>query len=944
LALGVEMEFPAPGRVAGVSPVDFDFRQESDRGVVWVGAVDRVSGMEWVCEFVLRSGSAMLEQTVTLRNPTAIRQSYSWWNRAAVEVEAGTKFILPTHLITTPGGLRADTWPVNAGGVDQSVAANDKSSAAFFAAGSHEPFMAVYHGVSRTATVHVADPDVVSGKEAWTGGTDPDAATRKNLSDSDSQHVEIWAGVLPTQDDLRFLEPHQSMRFTEYWIPARQLGGIVRANGVGVLNLERRTADGKSSLVAELNVTHAIPGGRIRIVKGPESVFEETLDLDPATTLSRSLPDPSPEAGYRFELLDRGGATLLAHAEKEYRADAAQAANPGLSPEASNSPAVTELDYLDRGRRDELLRRWRLAENSYRTGLEKFPSSAPLKKAYGLLLAHDARFDEAVRPLSEVAGALPADAESAYYLGIAQAAHGEEEPARKQWERARQDPEWGPAAMLETAASLARSGNPAGALAMLRKTLSANLERRPAMLEAGRVEVPLLRQMGRDAEFRERLQFWLSAAPTDSFLRNERARLEKSGEAIWQHLGADPERVLDVADTYVRLGLYADALAVLEKVYPQSAPNQSEPGAVLPQNSPLVVYYRGYVRGKMGGDGAPDFGEASALPLEYVFPHRATLLPVLRAAVAANSQDGSARWLLGLLYLDSNRLDQATVEWEAARSLRRAIPALDAVLGQTLSALGRKAALPLQHASAPAPRSHVAAAHPAAAAPSIPEGSASPATLSPAEIVDAALKDAAAGALDAAQQFFSARRFPDEKQPEEVRRAYIEIRLRRLLVAASRGDCAAVREGLEKFGDEDRHLPFTLYGFGAFIRTLRFQFHLGEIEAACGQQNTARKRWHKVANAASDPANTDFAFPVLAAAKLGAPDAGDKRAAATDVIAKSMSMATPETRGILLYSQGLLLRAAGQTGRARSAFQDGAKAPDAQMSHYLNLLALQDLK
>jgi hypothetical protein len=90
----------------------------------------------------------------------------------------------------------------------------------------------------------------------------------------------------------------------------------------------------------------------------------------------------------------------------------------------------------------------------------------------------------------------------------------------------------------------------------------------------------------------------------------------------------------DVADTYTRWGLYNDALAIL-KAYPPSPPNQTEPGAVLPQNSPLVVC-RAYLLGKIGNP-APDLHAASALPLEYAFPHRASL-PVLRAAIAGDPQ------------------------------------------------------------------------------------------------------------------------------------------------------------------------------------------------------------------------------------------------------------------------------------------------------------------
>jgi tetratricopeptide (TPR) repeat protein len=922
-----------------VSPVDFGFRQDAGQGVVWVGATDRLSGMEWFCEFVLRAGSAVLAQNVTLSNPTASRWPYYWWNNAAVELEAGDRFIMPANLRIFHGSDVVDRWPVNSKGIDESLVMNNKISSGFFALGSHESFLAVYHPTSRTATVHVADPEAMPGKKFWAWGTQKDANMRRALSDNHSLYVEIQAGLMPTQDDFRFFEPHQSLRLTEYWMAGRGIGGVSRANVHGVLNLERKTSP-KPALVAELNVTHAIPGAHILIRKGAETVLDETADLDPVTVFSRSVPDPVAGTAYRFELMSRDGALLLAHTEGEWKADGAESAKIGAPLETAVAAAATEDGYAARGRHSELLQRYRFAEGEYRAGLAAFPSSFELKKSLGRLLVGRKRFEEAAALLSDASRAQPRNAEVQYYLGLSQAALGHEDSARDEWRKAATDAEFGPPSLIETAGSLARTGNAAGALA----AVGQGLAKRPDALKAGHMEVSLLRRTGKSAEAQTRLRHWSAVAPIDLLFRVERVRGGESDEGLWQHLGADPERALSVADEYMNIGLYDDALEILDRKYPASPENQTEPGAVLPQNYALAAYYRGYLRGKLGGNKAADFKAAAAMPLDYVFPNRVSSETVLEAALQANPEDASAHWLLGLWYADSNRLDDALREWEKARTLRPAIPGGAVVesaravrSAATAPKVSTVSKITIAPGVAPATGSPVpAGSRSIPAGPEIVTGPVS----TPEEFARLALIYAATERFTAAEILFRDH-FPEERQPEAVRQAFIEVQLQRVRVQAMAGACPAALDALQKLGDEIPRLPFTLYGFGAFMKGPRFQYTMAQIEDTCGHKAAARKRWSKIARATSDPASPDFAYPVLAALQLGEPSAKEKLVAAQTVLEKALSAAAPGARGVLLYGQGLLLRAAGQADKAIPLFQDGIHADNIGISQYLNLLALQ---
>ena len=49
-----------------------------------VGNIDRVYGMEWTVELMLRPKSTLLEQRVTLSNRSDVRHRFYWWNNAGV--------------------------------------------------------------------------------------------------------------------------------------------------------------------------------------------------------------------------------------------------------------------------------------------------------------------------------------------------------------------------------------------------------------------------------------------------------------------------------------------------------------------------------------------------------------------------------------------------------------------------------------------------------------------------------------------------------------------------------------------------------------------------------------------------------------------------------------------------------------------------------------------
>src|SRR5205814_5876295 len=131
---------------------------------------------------------------------------------------------------------------------------------------------------TNTGSVHYADFAQLPAKKIWSWGSDADGLDwRKALSDNNSAYVEIQAGLFRNQETYAFLEPRQTISFSEFWMPVREIGGISRANLAGVASLIRRD----KGLTVGFNANQPIPHASVSILKGEQQVLHETVDLTP---------------------------------------------------------------------------------------------------------------------------------------------------------------------------------------------------------------------------------------------------------------------------------------------------------------------------------------------------------------------------------------------------------------------------------------------------------------------------------------------------------------------------------------------------------------------------------------------------------------------------------------------------------------------------------------
>jgi len=943
-AFGIEFNFPVSHNWVTASPVDFAIEKKNDGSAsVQVGNIDRVYGMQWTVELRLRPASTVLEERVTLNNRSDVRHRFYWWNNAGVQVWDDSRIQYPMRFAATHGFRDVQTWPIEADGNDLSIIKNHtKGPVSLFVHGSREPFMGVWNPQTNTGTVHFADYAQLPAKKIWSWGVDPDGLDwRKALSDNDSAYVEVQAGLFRNQETYAFLEPRQTISFSEYWMPLREIGGISRANLAGVVNLSRKA----NALVVGLNVNHAVHGAALRIAAGDRQLFDTHADLMPERTWTHEVPNAEALPKYTFELRDAKGTVLLRQTEGEY--DWTPTAEIHTGPQSSNKTPDpeerSEDDWIQLGNDQELNGRLLQALQTYKDALTKFPNSFEARKAAGRLCATLLRFNEAKEYLEPVHARDTSDPEISYYLGVAYDGLGKNRAARESYEAAYRMPMFHAAAGLRLAELSAREANLSQAESYLREASRAA----PDDLRTTEELVAILTAEGKVEESHKLAQESLARLPQRYFL------LEQLERPDLHHLADDAERILNVASEYMRLGLYSRALAVLSRSYPPAAADQSEPGALPPQRHPMISYFRGYSREKLGQSGADDFNVASTLSSAYVFPSRPEEVDVLKAAVRANPKDASAHYLLGTLYFSRGVTEDALDHWAQARQLNPEIPVLHASMGrallhvkndpeqaldvfqeglkadsgnvqlytgidQALSILGRP------------PRERVAALE------RYPDQAKMPSHL----VYELILNLAEAGNYDRAIALFHNRFFQREEGGTNVRQVWVEVQLQRALSLAKHGQCADAASIADHLGSAVPDLVFTHDGLERLLRSARINYLLGTLYKSCHQSDQAQASFKRAAER-EDVEDAVWSWKASQEIHGFQQESGKEKLETVLQRATSTSEISSRT-GWWLYNIAMLNRVVGDSQQAEKEFREALLFPDQMLTYHLTRLALAE--
>lgn len=939
-AFGIEFNFPVSHNWVSLSPVDYAFSTQPDGGAsVTVGNIDRVYGMEWTVELVLRPRSTVLEERVTLSNRSDVRHRFYWWNNAAVQVWNDSQICLPTLFMAAHGFAEVDTWPVNLKGKDLSIVGNQTDgTVSRFMHETREPFFGVWHPKTNAGVVHYADYGELPAKKLWSWGADTRGKVwRKALSDNDSAYIELQAGLFRNQETYAYLEPRQSLQFSEYWMPVREIGGVTRANLAGALNLSRSG----DKLIAALNVNQSMAGATVRLMGGNSVLRESTLDLSPGHTWSTTLA--ATEKKYTFELRDSAGAVRLRHTEREYDWTPPREVNTGRQAryEIPEPAARTEDDWLQQGDREESNGTVLRALASYEEALRKYPTSYSLCKAAGRLTASLGRYEEAVRFLEPLADRNTTDAEIAYYLGIAYEGIGRDRKARFQFESARRMPELRAAASVRLAEFLSRQGDLQGAISSMKVAI----ESAPGDARAHEELVALLRAADEGEAAQTLAETSHHRFPTSYFLS------EELGTPELAHLAADPYRILNVAEQYMRLGLFEAAFHVLARQYPPVPADQMEPASIAPSDHPLIVYYRAYCEQKLQRPAAQEFAAAARLTTQYVFPSGPQVVAVLRSALQSHPEDANAHFLLGSAYVSQGQNDAGLGEWEKARASGAKISTLDVDMGRILLRIRKQpenALAAFRRGLQDDPRNAAVylgidqtlslLCRPAQERIAALEAYPDPANMPQPLVFELALNRAESEDFAAARATFEHRTFISGEGDTDVRQVWLEIRLQEALSLGRARQCGPFLAMVSNLAAPVPSLDFTHDGLQSLLENSRTHYLVGEMESKCGETQRAQASFTEAAKGANAE---DITWAARATRRLlGSRDAAvwKQRLSEALVTAKANSLAGGRDTSFWFYNVAILERELGDQA-ADASLDQALLLPDRQLVYHLCRLA-----
>ena len=338
-AYGIEFNFPVSHNWVSMSPGGLRDREEPRRQRVDLGGQrgsrlrHAVAGGAAPGARAARSSSSTSPSTTR----SAVRHRFYWWNNAAVRVHDDSRIHYPMRWTASHGFAEVDTWPVNQAGRDLSLVGQPhrRPRVASSATAAARPSWASTTPGRRPASCTTRRPRTRPPRRSGRSGGDADGIDwRRALSDDKSAYVEVQAGLFRNQETYGFLEPQETIRFTEYWMPVRAIGGITRANPEAVVNVERKA--GKAGTVDLSRGRQRQPRGARRPAARPgRSARRARGAARPDAGAVARAREGRPALGaalHRSRSSDGGGRVLLTHTEDAW--DYAQGVGDPAGPAA----------------------------------------------------------------------------------------------------------------------------------------------------------------------------------------------------------------------------------------------------------------------------------------------------------------------------------------------------------------------------------------------------------------------------------------------------------------------------------------------------------------------------------------------------------------------------------------------------------------------------------
>ncbi|MBN2411928.1 DUF5107 domain-containing protein [candidate division KSB1 bacterium] len=657
---GIEWNFPTGHRPTCFSPVSYRLEENADGSkTVWVGETEWIYHMRWIVGMTVYPDRNVIEAKVRLYNPTPLRHSYWMWTTMAVNANENYQAIYPTRIMTEHGKFEYFHWPVN-NNVDISWWKNVPNASSFFATEMGDFFGGYDHG-KQAGTIITGNRHIVIGKKLWTWGTSPFGRMWEPvLTEGQGPYFEPQAGAYSdNQPDLHWIEPGEVKSYSHFFFPVRDIGPFKQANVNGALNLEFSV----DRIILGVYSTAVLSPGTVLLTKDGQTVFEKTLDIDPAKPFTFRIENDNSKAElerYTIRLLDDNGNELITYTPQKL--EELPLPEPAkVYDEPENMKTTDELWHA--GDIVYKFREPQRARTYFEEALRLDPGDSRSHVSLAELDIKRAGYESALQHLSAAEMRDPDNGKIFYLKAVAREALGDFESAYNLYYRSVHFAEYLPQGYSRIARLDLRKGDLKNALTHIGKAVEQN-NLNPQLWA---LKATILRLAGDYANAEKAAAQAQQLDPLDPRAMYEVLCLRKSQagpvktdiKEFTRLMSYDPNSYIELACQYAGEGLFDSALDILET----GRSNTQTPFA-------LNTYYSAYYAAQKGDsqNSKKLYELAGQQPPEYIFPSRAEAINVFRRALDMDSHDGRAWYYLGLVHANLAEPDSAVSCWQKAVS------------------------------------------------------------------------------------------------------------------------------------------------------------------------------------------------------------------------------------------------------------------------------------
>ena len=680
---GIEFNWPQHHRPSTYMPVDTCIEENSDGSVtVWVSEMEKMFHQKGMAGFTLRPGCAYLEIKGVLYNRTDVPQTFLWWANPAVEVNDEYQSVFPPDInaVFDHGKRAVSSFPIATGtyykmdysaGVDISNYKNIAVPTSYMGVNSRYNFEGGYENDTHAGMLHVASHHFSPGKKQWTWGNgDFGRAWDRNLTDETTPeeaekwkvdrkgfrpYIELMAGVYTeNQPDFSWLMPYEEKRFTQYFMPYRELGVVKEASKDLVFNINE-VGEGK----VEFKVFATSKQDVCIILRNDKGdiYYKKEMSLSPEAVLTETVEVKGAKLNeLTFEIVKNfvyGERTVLSwHAEADDIRPIPDSAEAALLPEQIKT---NEQLYLTGLHLEQYRHATWLATDYYEEALRRDPNDIRCLNALGLWYIRKGRFSRAedylrkAVKLSMKRNPNPYEGEPLYNLALALKYQGKLDEAYERFWKATWNKAWADAGYFEAAKISVAQGRFEDALDEINRCLDNNWHNHKARA----LKAAILRKLEMNDEALALIDESLRFDAFNYGCRYEKYLIkqdEKELTEMKEMLRKSSQNYDELALDYQAAGLDTEAEAIWNIAISE--------GAV----SPMTYYYIGR------------YDEAAHADLSYCFPNRAEDIIALEAAKRLSPADAHAPYLLGCLYYAARQYDLAIENWELSARLDPKFP------------------------------------------------------------------------------------------------------------------------------------------------------------------------------------------------------------------------------------------------------------------------------